>query len=697
MFNGSTLITGGTFQINNVQHTEGIKGLISLREASAPGALHNSSERFDPPKCHPTTRRAILNSLMEWARGSVASDQLMMWIYGAAGAGKSAIAQSLAEMCASEGILLACFFFSRTTPPRNTVHRLVATLAYQIALIIPAAGRFIEQLIEENPMIFDQSLETQFSKLIVQPLLHVFRTVPQAPHVVLIDGLDECNGAKMQAHIVATLFDVFQNTPFSLRILIASRPELHLKIAFSPSVIQPLLSTCVLDNRFDLDADIRRYLQSSFENIKQTHPFRRYIPSSWPATEVLETLVKKSSGQFIYASTVTKFVESMYHRPADRLEVVLGVHPSLNSGNMPFAELDALYTHIFSTVQDIGYTMDIIAAIFILDDDDDCLSSANIDDLLSFKPGETEMCLSQLASVIECSSDTGEIIVLHASLPDWLFDYRRAGQFFIHREHFLVKFLRQGLSHMQQNTGFRHPYMQHFPRRKHWKTDPPLLVSFTSLHDDLRQLSLATLWAKCSCDGWSISRFWTFIPKFLAFIADNDSDLHGRLSSECHGLLLSLLKISPVDTASFLVTMDLLLNGSDTSFRDICSTPRLRLECDFECDWLFLFGGSPFTSSTQTRTKEELLITYSFVCLFDDIVDPSLYEQMAIIIRDILREEVHTLTGHHYAKAAHRYLRYATSRSFIPTSRRTSVFSPPGCGQLRSAIHASNIRFSGEG
>lgn len=32
------------------------------------GALHNSGERFDPPKCHPNTRTSILQNIMEWIK-----------------------------------------------------------------------------------------------------------------------------------------------------------------------------------------------------------------------------------------------------------------------------------------------------------------------------------------------------------------------------------------------------------------------------------------------------------------------------------------------------------------------------------------------------------------------------------------------------------------------------------------------------
>ena len=71
-------------------------GIDLLFEASAPGAFHDSGERFDPPKCHPNTRIHILTKIMDWVVGEVGWDEFIMWLHGPAGAGKSAIAQTIA-------------------------------------------------------------------------------------------------------------------------------------------------------------------------------------------------------------------------------------------------------------------------------------------------------------------------------------------------------------------------------------------------------------------------------------------------------------------------------------------------------------------------------------------------------------------------------------------------------------------------
>ena len=119
----------------------------------------------------------------------------MMWLYGAAGAGKTAIAGTTAEKFYDDGTLLASFFFSRADPTRNHAGLLVATIAYQVAVKIPTAKDVIVATIEDDPLIFSKSLEVQFAQLIFEPLQSSFLSVPpnlRPTCLIILDGLDEC-------------------------------------------------------------------------------------------------------------------------------------------------------------------------------------------------------------------------------------------------------------------------------------------------------------------------------------------------------------------------------------------------------------------------------------------------------------------------------------------------------------------------
>ena len=73
-----------------------------------------------------------------------------------------------------------------------------------------------------------------------------------------------------------------------------------------------MVTSFPLKDGYEQYADIERYLTDS---VSTTHPLKAYIPPEWPTYNVLLNLVRKSSGQFIYAATVVKYVSSNRHQP----------------------------------------------------------------------------------------------------------------------------------------------------------------------------------------------------------------------------------------------------------------------------------------------------------------------------------------------------------------------------------------------
>ncbi|KJA29536.1 hypothetical protein HYPSUDRAFT_31449 [Hypholoma sublateritium FD-334 SS-4] len=92
----------------------------------------DSDDKEDAPKCHSNTRQAVLDVIINWITIQTAiRTQWILWLNGAAGAGKSAIGRSIVEYCLSLDIPIARFFFFRTDSARNTSKPIVATLVYQ--------------------------------------------------------------------------------------------------------------------------------------------------------------------------------------------------------------------------------------------------------------------------------------------------------------------------------------------------------------------------------------------------------------------------------------------------------------------------------------------------------------------------------------------------------------------------------------
>ena len=74
----------------------------------------------------------------------------------------------------------------------------------------------------------------------------------------------------------------------------------------------------------------------------------------------MQNLVTWTSRQFIYTTTVMKYVDSAQHRPVERLEAVLRIVNPL--GDIPFAELDGLYRHILASAHNTKGVLRILGA-----------------------------------------------------------------------------------------------------------------------------------------------------------------------------------------------------------------------------------------------------------------------------------------------------------------------------------------------
>ena len=420
-----------------------------LHRATATAAFHNSKERFDPPKCHPNTRLAVLTKIMKWIKWEEDLDAFIMWVYGPAGAGKSAIAQTIAEMCEEKMLLLASFFFSRNDPSRNNVNPLIATIAYQIISNLPQVRDTILGAIERDPLILSKSFAVQFKSLIVAPLQPLaeagYFNEPTSRRLVIIDGLDECSDSKIQKNIVEVLANAQGQHQLPLFFLFASRPEQHISLAFNTGILPSVTTHIALDESYLPDEDIELFLIDKFQEIKSKHRLRAYIPPQWPLPDVLEQLVCKSSGQFIYASTVIHYVSSIQHKPTDRLDIILGICPPHPQKDLPFAELDALYAHIFNGVDNIEHVLKILSFIFFIR----CFPSlVDIEKILSLQTGDVELYLGDLSSLVSIGPRQ-EVKILHASLTDFFMDPTRSKELWINPPARHAAFARQCLQSLQ--------------------------------------------------------------------------------------------------------------------------------------------------------------------------------------------------------------------------------------------------------
>ncbi|KAJ2929552.1 hypothetical protein H1R20_g7526, partial [Candolleomyces eurysporus] len=325
-------------RVHSCQHVHNtvdsrIDGWDMLLNNVASNALHNSRARFDPPKCDEDTRVEVLNELTDWIQDREAPQRLLC-MTGAAGAGKSALQQTIAERCSNSNILGSAFFFSAGDPTRNNLAYVVPTIAYQLGLRNSALRDAIANAVKEDRLIFEKTIKIQMDGLVVAPFERLCARGEldrnSFPHAILIDGLDECSGEDNQAELLSTIKHCLLDNDLPFRIFIASRPEWAIRSALYSEPeghLYRLAYHIKLSDKYDATADIRRYLWRRLQDIgRRSHDGRAQSPL-WPTKEDIEKLVAAASGQFVYAATVVNYISERRGSPVDRLRVIINWTP----------------------------------------------------------------------------------------------------------------------------------------------------------------------------------------------------------------------------------------------------------------------------------------------------------------------------------------------------------------------------------
>ncbi|KAM6496438.1 hypothetical protein JOM56_009144, partial [Amanita muscaria] len=411
---------------NNINYG-GAHGLEKMETFVSFAAHHNSAEQDPDRRCHPGTRKSSLERIQNWIDNPSAPERIA-WLHGPAGAGKSAIAQTIAHSNIQEKVA-ATFFFYRSDLSRNDGNRLFTTLAWQLAFSIPAVKPFIVDALEKQPNLPRTNVETQFDQLIVRPFQLLRSQMPQSLHalpVIIIDGVDECADEKLQQRFLKVIGNAVGDGRLPLRFLVCSRPEADIQGTIDRFQPPPLfIDLAKLD---DANRDIEKYLKDEFSRIAS----ERDLPTLWPGEQAIQKVVFKSSGYFIFAATVIRCVDDPDNSPEAQLDVILGLKPIRSTS--PFAQLDELYIKILRRQLDQDFLKTFLALLIgrssveIADRMSDNETNLADDDgtLMKISKKELHIKLRRMRSLL---SFEPHIDVYHRSFIDFLLDPSRSNQY----------------------------------------------------------------------------------------------------------------------------------------------------------------------------------------------------------------------------------------------------------------------------
>ncbi|KAF9444914.1 hypothetical protein P691DRAFT_806438 [Macrolepiota fuliginosa MF-IS2] len=404
--------------------------LLALEDLAMPGSEFDSAVRHPPPRCHPNTRKNLRDRITQWA-GDTNHDQRMLWIKGSAGTGKSAIAQTIAEQFHASGLLGATLFFSRPNQ-RDNPDRISYTLAHQLAGKHPRYETTWRPGVNHPAQI---RTRLEFEELIVQPFRRQNPSERKAPFLVILDGLDECKMERAQSEFIELIKGHLKDTrSSSLLWMICSRPEPHLERIFREAEAKNLC--WVEELRVDdpeAQGDIECYLQDEFHRISKRHPAVIGKEGNWPPKEVFDKIVSASSGLFVFATTVTRFINQPGTDPRSQLRVIVAAidgSPIPGAVN-PLTLLDNLYLDILGrlNIDTLPMTLELLGICAISPP----LPVLHFTQLLELDLNTVRTTLRSLHSVIDVPYShkliEEPLHFYHASFTDFLANPDRSGQF----------------------------------------------------------------------------------------------------------------------------------------------------------------------------------------------------------------------------------------------------------------------------
>jgi hypothetical protein len=403
--------------------------------------MFNAGVRYERPGCSKSTRLQIMQRIKTWIDNDSHDAPPLFWLYGGAGVGKSALAQSLAETSGDN--LVASFFFFRGDMSRNNGDSLIPTLVFQFVNAFEGMGPFVEEKIRTDPSLLTKQHHIQILHLLIEPLLRLSLadynrstdTLAHRPRLIVIDGVDECRDSKIQCELLRVIGDAIPHLPYSLRFFISSRPESHIENTLNHDpAFQPIkIHRYNLSKDPNADADIHHFLEQEFENIRATHCLRQYLPPGWPGRRAIDILVERSSQHFIYGSIVIKYIQSHEHHPDERLHVILRLS-SHHDGDRPYAQLDELFKVIFEGAgsQEKLENICLVFGILYIQTRptglfrDPMLQCRTIENFLDMKSGNLVLLLNPLLSLVNIDDDD-KVQIYHKGLFDYLIDPARRG------------------------------------------------------------------------------------------------------------------------------------------------------------------------------------------------------------------------------------------------------------------------------
>jgi len=357
--------------------------------------------------CMDGTRKSILEQIMAWTSNGLeqTDGRNAYWIYGLPGIGKTSLAHSICASLHDKEQLAGAFFCRRDDQELKEPRNILPTLIHKLAILFPPFRSIVAECLRNDPNVRPESMRPTL-------FLDFIRKLPRPPKktlVFVIDALDECGGPESRPGVLKALTDAAAHAPW-LKVIITSRPEVDIQYYFD-SPIQLSHLRCDLTADKETTSDLRIFAENRFNRVAST----RRLRSPWPEPSLLDRLIPRAAGLFIFIETLARALEYS-HDPTKQLLATLQ-----DPANPGLTSLYALYSSIVMArkVHSNAEFRRVIGVLLITAQYRP-LCEETIAELAGVRPDLVQMWVDDLGSMFyRDEGASGGIRVRHLSISDF--------------------------------------------------------------------------------------------------------------------------------------------------------------------------------------------------------------------------------------------------------------------------------------
>ena len=354
------------------------------------------------------TRKSRLKEIVDWVANKSEEKDLVQsntyWIYGLPGIGKTSLAHSICAGLHDQGQLAGAFFCRRDVPKLSEPRNIFPTLIYKLAENFPPIRSSVANRLRNDPKLTSESMKESL-------LLDFFHNLPHSPShflVFVIDAFDECGNHRSRPALLRLLTSLAARVSW-LKIIITSRPEADIQQFFG-RLPQSSYLRCDLATDQEANRDLRTFAQSEFGQVAQ----RRQLSAPWPEEPLLDKLISRAGGLFIFIETLVLALEDC----ADPTDFLKATSEEAGAGLKP---LHALYSNILhSRIVHSNAEFPRMIGVLLTVAPYRALCEETIGELAGVGPNLVKKWVKDLSSLLYRDEGTnGGIRVRHSSISDF--------------------------------------------------------------------------------------------------------------------------------------------------------------------------------------------------------------------------------------------------------------------------------------